>query len=77
MPKVMFLATVFLRFVCLEREPFLLCDGSGKFLAPVYRGHTPQASPGRVRATRMEENKLTALLSKMGFPQILWAVADS
>lgn len=42
-----------------------------------YRGHAPHASPGRMSATRMEEKRLTALLSRMGFPQILWVVADS
>lgn len=47
------------------------------FSASPYRGHTPHASPGRMSAIRMEEKRLTALLSKMGFPQILWVVADS
>lgn len=46
------------------------------FLVSVYRGHAPQASPGRMSAMRTEENRLTALLSKMGFPQIHWVVAE-
>lgn len=46
-------------------------------LRSVYRGHTPHASPGRMSAMRTEVNRLTALLSKMGFPQIRWVVADS
>ena len=60
---------------CRECEP-VACV-SGKSPASAYRGHTPQASPGRMSATRMEENRLTALLSKMDFPQILRVVADS
>lgn len=61
----------------LRARPRRPCDPSAKSSASVYRGHTPHASPGRTSATRMEENRLTALLSKMGLPQILWVVADS
>lgn len=56
-------------------------DCSDQSVAPrcssVYRGHIPHASPGRMSAMRTEENRLTALLSKMGFPQIRRVVADS
>lgn len=46
-------------------------------LPAVYRGHSPQARPGSTSATSTEENRLTALLSRMGFPQIRCVVADS
>lgn len=63
--------------VMLVTPPATSASLSQKSSASVYRGHTPHASPGRTSAMRMEENRLMALLSKMGFPQILWVVADS
>ena len=43
----------------------------------VYCGQAPQARPGRMRATSREENRLTALLSRMGFPLMCRVVIDS
>lgn len=33
-------------------------------------GQKPQAMPGNIRATRIDENRFTALLSKIGFPDM-------